>query len=323
MKNADPGRRSLFSQTPLYFVPGMDGIFREHDRKHSMGHWDMKTRTQSVKYRAPAVQRAFQMLKVVAESPAAYNLSDLARSLGWSKSTTHGLIQSLMNIGALEQCPQENTFVLGPVVADLAFQDWQSYRVSGAVTGILESLRDRIQETVFLGVMGRRRTLIVAASESTKHLKLSAHPGTAIALLAGALGKLYLASLTPEAIQRFLKENELPRYTERSITEKNRYLSEIERVSQDGYALDNEEYLAGVRAVAVSIGNRGGLPMALWVVGFAAVLEMAHLTNMIDDIQAAARDIRHAVDREGKPQACWSQRRVDALPGYSLDRLEA
>lgn len=265
-----------------------------------MGHWDMETRTQSVKYRAPAVQRAFQMLKIVAESPAVYNLSDLARSLGWSKSTTHGLIQSLMTIGALEQCPQENTFVLGPTVADLAFQDWQSYRVGGAVKGILESLRDQIHETVFLGAMGRRRTLIVAVAESTKHLKLSAPPGTGIPLLAGALGKLYLSSLAPEAIERFLKENDLPRYTERSITERDRYLSEIERVCRDGYALDNEEYLAGVRAVAVSIGNRGGLPMALWVVGFAAALEMAHLVKMIDDIQKAARDIRQVVDRERK-----------------------
>lgn len=256
----------------------------------------MKNNESRVGYQAPAVQRAFQMLKSVAESPAEQNLSTLARNLGWSKSTTHGLIQSLLNVGALEQGPLGKKFVLGPAVMDLAFQNGNYFQISNKARPILEDLRDQIGETVFLGILGRSRVIIVATAESKKSLKISAPPGTSISLLAGALGKVYLASLPQDKAIKYIQELELPRYTEKTMTDKSGYIAEINKVRQNGYAVDDEEYLPGVRAVAVSVGNCRGLPIALWVVGFAGAMGNAVLPDIIQHIQKTAQNLKKTID---------------------------
>jgi DNA-binding IclR family transcriptional regulator len=257
---------------------------------------DMKNNGASVGYQAPAVQRAFQLLKLVAESPAEQSLSGIARNLGWSKSTTHGLIQSLLSVGALEQGPLGKKIVLGPAIVELAFQSWNYFQVGDKARPILETLRDQIGETVFLGVLGRSRGIIVATAESQKSLKISAPPGTSISLLAGALGKVYLASLSEDQTAEFIQERELPRFTDKTITDKRNYIAEISQVRQNGYAVDDEEYLPGVKAIAVSVGNRRGLPLALWVVGFAGAMEKDVLPNFIQHIQKSAHNLQKIMD---------------------------
>jgi len=252
----------------------------------------MKNKQISTGYQAPAVQRAFQLLKMIADSPAEQRLSSLARNLGWSKSTTHGLIQSLLSVGALEQDPLGKKYVLGPAIVELAFQSRNYFQVAEKARPILDALRDQVGETVFLGVLGRSRGIIVATAESQKSLKLSAPPGTSISLMAGALGKVYLASLPPDQAARFIQDRELPCYTEKTITDKSGYIDEIDRVRRNGYAVDDEEYLPGVRAVAVGVGNHRGLPLALWVVGFAGAMGQAILPNIIEHIQKAARNLQ-------------------------------
>ena len=76
-------------------------------------------------------------------------------------------------------------------------------------------------------------------------------------------------------------------------------LAEITIVRQNGYAVDDEEYLPGVKAVAIRVGNHRGLPMALWVVGFAGSMENAVLPNIIQHIQQAARNLQKMMDSKG------------------------
>ena len=261
---------------------------------------DMKNNALSAGYQAPAVQRAFHLLKLVAESPAEQSLSSLARNMGCSKSTTHGLIQSLLNVGALEQGSLRKKYFLGPAIVELAFQNRNYFQIGDKARPILEALRDQIGETVFLGVMGRSRGIVVATAESQKSLKLSAPPGTSISLRAGALGKVYLASLPQNQAVQFIQERELTRYTEKTITDKSDYLAEIDQVRQNGYAVDDEEFLPGVKAIATGVGNHRGLPLALWVVGFAGAMENGVLPKIIRCIQQAAHDLQKIMDIKGE-----------------------
>lgn len=224
---------------------------------------------ETIGYQAPAVQKAFQLLRVMAESRKELGLSELAQKLGFSKSTTHGLIRALLKVHAIDQSPERKTFFLGPAIVDLAFGSWNYLRVCEQAQPSLEELRDQTGETVFLGVLSRSRGIIMATAEATKPLKISSPPGTSIPLLAGAVGKVFLARLDDEKVTRLIREDGLPAFTPKSIVKEEEYLAELAGVRKQGYALDNEEYLPGVKAVAVSLGNQRGLPLAIWVVGFA------------------------------------------------------
>ena len=222
-------------------------------------------------YTAPAVGKAFELLRIVARSHKSLGLSELATELGYSKSTTHGLVHALINEGALVQAAGGKKLLLGSTIMELAFQSWNYLIINREAQPVLDELRDTINESVFLGMFNRSnaRAVIMATSEAAKPLKISSPPGTSISLFAGAVGKVFLAGMEDERALALIREKGLPRFTENSIVSENELMAELVRVRNRGYALDDEEYIPGVRAVAVSIGNRQGLPLALWVVSFA------------------------------------------------------
>jgi len=236
------------------------------------------------------------LLKLVAESRSEITLSALARQLGFSKGTTHGMIQALLQTGALEQGLHRKGFFLGPTVVDLAFRSWNYFRVVEYAQPILNQLRDRIGETVFLGVLSRSRGLIMATAEAAKPLKISSPPGTSIPLLAGAVGKVFLAQQPKDQVLKIIRDHGLSRFTQRSIVKKDDYLAELESVRRQGYAVDNEEYLPGVKAVAVALGNQGGLPLAIWVVGFADSMGDSVIAGIAEETRQAAVKLREVLD---------------------------
>jgi DNA-binding IclR family transcriptional regulator len=247
-------------------------------------------------YQAPAVQKAFELLKLVAESRSEITLSDLARQLGYSKGSVHGMIQALLQAGALEQAPGRKGYFLGPAVVELAFRSWNYFRVAEYAQPVLNELRDRIGETVFLGVLSRSRGLIMATAEAAKPLKISAPPGTSIPLLAGAVGKVFLAQQRRDQALKIIREHGLVQFTQRSVVKKEDYLAELEAVRRDGYAVDNEEYLPGVKAVAVALGNQRGLPLAIWVVGFADSMANGVIEKIAAETRQTASKLRDALD---------------------------
>jgi DNA-binding IclR family transcriptional regulator len=247
-------------------------------------------------YRAPAVQKAFRLLEAVAEARGAIGLSELAQRLGFSKSTTHGLIHGLLRVGALEQAQRRRGYFLGPLIIELAFHGWNLLQLGETAQPELNALRDRIGETVFLGVLSRRQAVIVARAEANKPLKISSPPGTTLPLLAGAVGKIFLAGLDEHAARVFLRNAGLPRFTAKSPVDAEAYLREIAGVRDCGYAVDKEEYLPGVRAVAAGLGNRRGLPLAVWVVGFAGALPDETLLQMAQATCKAALQLRQLID---------------------------
>ena len=86
------------------------------------------------------------------------------------------------------------------------------------------------------------------------------------------MGKAFLASLKNRVALNLIRFNGLEAFTKRSILDEKTYLKALDWVRRNGYALDEEEYLVGIKAVAVNVGNRRGLPLLIWVVGLAATM---------------------------------------------------
>ena len=243
-------------------------------------------------YEAPAVQKAFELLAMVADAAEGSGVSELSAALGYSKGTVHGLVQALLKAGALDQNPQRKKLFLGPALVELAFKSRSYRRTIQQAQPLLDQLRDRIGLTVFLGMVSRSRVMIIAAAEASHPLKLSSPPGTSLPVLAGALGKMFLSRLDDEKALEVIRRHGLTRYTPKSITDEQAYLKELARVRREGYAVDDEEYLPGVRAVALSLGNHRGLSLALWAVGFAGSMARQAMPGIVREVLDTAEKLK-------------------------------
>ncbi len=255
-----------------------------------------KDNDQPAGYKAPAVHKAFQLLRSVARSQKSLGIVELAKQLGYSKSTTHGLVHALLREGALTQGTGAHKLYLGPAIAELLFSDWHQEKVNELAQPILNDIRDSVSETVILGVRIRSRVLIITTAETSESLKISVPVGSTIPLLGGAVGKVFLSDETPDHALQLIQKHGLRRYTPRSITDATEYLTELDHVRAQGYAVDIEEYLQGIRAVAVALHNRRGLPAALWVVGISASMDTEKMKKIADIAREKAEKLRFELD---------------------------
>ena len=232
------------------------------------------------KYRAPTVRKAFQILRLLARRESGLRLSEIARQLQIGKSTVHGLVAALEQEDAVERDPDSKRFSLGLGLLGLGRAVDARMDLKQVAHPFMEDLRAKTQESVFLGSRSFQHTTIVDIVESTRDLKITSPIGTRLPLLAGATGKVFLAALPAEQAGAWLDAKQLRRYTENSITDAEKYLQELERVRREGYALDDEEYIPGVRAVASAISGPRQPMSAIWVVGFTPSMS-ADKTRMI------------------------------------------
>jgi IclR family transcriptional regulator, acetate operon repressor len=252
------------------------------------------------------VERAFKLLDLLASSEVGYSLSELARLLGMSKGSAFGLLRTLENGGVVE-IDDDRRYTLGPRIYNLT----QAYiRRSGLrrfALPAMQRLAARTGETVFLGLVEsdsiRIIDLVEVPSEHTA-LRLSARRGAYLPLLAGATGRVILASW-PEARRReYLRSHPLPHFTEYSITDPEVFLAAAALTTQTGVGIDREEYLVGVSAVASAVHGLGGELLALiWIVGFSVDFTEEALERAGQALRAETRAVGEALGAESSPES--------------------
>lgn len=224
------------------------------------------------KYQAPSVKKAFQILVLISETDLGVGISEIAKRLGISKSTVHGLTAALEEMGVIIRNPTTKRYSLGYTLVELGKKGLSRIPLRELARRHIEELADETGETVFLGILRDDYIFILDTVESKKKLKITAPSGTKMSLSSGAIGKLFLAFMEENRVLRYLTTKGLTRYTENTITDLEKYLTEIEEIRKKGYAIDREEYLQEVRAVAAIIKPQGDPLGAIWVVGFSSSL---------------------------------------------------
>jgi DNA-binding IclR family transcriptional regulator len=157
---------------------------------------------------------------------------------------------------------------------------------------------EKTQVSVFLGILNRDHVTILDIVESRQDLKITAPIGATIPLFAGAVGKVFLASMEEKQTEEIIRLKGLTRFTENTIVDLEHYNQELKSVRKHGYAVDDEEYIMGVRAVASPIIAVGQLMSAIWVVGFKAGLDEKKMKALIKATKKAAEDIRNGIQEQ-------------------------
>jgi DNA-binding IclR family transcriptional regulator len=94
--------------------------------------------------------------------------------------------------------------------------------------------------------------LYVEVVHSEHSLAIAARVGRHLPVHCTASGRVFLAFLPSEVVEPILNAP-LKAYTEKTITSPARLREELEATRQRGYALDDEEFEVGIRAVSTQV----------------------------------------------------------------------
>jgi len=246
-------------------------------------------------YSAPSVVKAFEILQALADRNEGLGVSALARNLGISKSTVHGIMTTMEELGVVIRDGRTKRFRVGFAMLELVRRSLSGLTLAQVAKIPMELLVERTRETAFLGVLNRDHVTIIEAVDSPQEFKVTAPRGTRLSLRAGAVGKIFLASMERTKALDILRQKGLKRYTSRSITDMGRYLEELDRVVERGYAKDDGEYLEGVTAVAAAIRGDDFPLSAIWSGAFSSNLSEDKHARLIREVETTARDIERTL----------------------------
>jgi len=246
-------------------------------------------------YSAPSVKKAFKILHAIADSPSGLGVSELAKRLNMGKSTVHGIAMGLETLGVLVRDPIQKKFNLGYTLLELSRRAYARMELRDVGRGPIQRLMEKVGETVFLGVMNGDHATILDVVDSHNEMKITSPPGTRLPLLAGATGKVFLAQLEEKKAKEIIQKMGLVRFTSKSIVDQKKFFKEVEETKRRGYAIDDEEYMLGVRAIAAPIQTASPSVVAIWVVGFSSSLNDQKMERVILEIRNTAQEITQSM----------------------------
>lgn len=196
-----------------------------------------------------SVLKAFEVLEHLAASPEPLGVSDLGRRASSDRATVYRQLQTLVAAGWVEQLPDAR-YRLTLKAVEVGGAALEQADIGTRVVPVLAELVAETGETASLAVLDGHEVLVVQRVESTQALKADIKMGSRLPILRSASGRVLLAHLDEAARERLEREGlELPT------------AASLQSWAAQGYAVQEDELMAGMSSVAVPFAAEPNQPM--------------------------------------------------------------
>ncbi|HEV8459809.1 MAG TPA: IclR family transcriptional regulator [Gaiellaceae bacterium] len=242
----------------------------------------MATETRSGTY-SQSLERGLAILSSFRSGSPLLGVSDLAREVGLSRSTTHRYISTLAALGYLQQDPTTRKYRLGPRVLDLGFSAINSMDLREVAAPHLQALSDETGRTVNMAVLDGADIVYIercrTSQRGQRDIDLNLHIGSRLPAYCTSMGKVLLAGLEPERQREVLEEVQFTQRGPNTLTELEDLLVELEKVRENGLAVNNEELAYGLRSIAAPVRSQTGEVVA--AINLAVHRTMVSLDSLV------------------------------------------
>ncbi|MBT2446780.1 IclR family transcriptional regulator [Streptomyces sp. ISL-43] len=160
------------------------------------------------------------------------------------------------------------------------------------IVELLELLRECTGQAVHLALRSGNALMYIRKIESDQPFRTASRVGTRIPMHATAVGKAVLAHLPPEEAEEILRAAGMPALTPRTLTDRARLATELNRVRAHGYAVDDEESEPSVRCLGAPVFDRDGVPVgAVSLTGVTFLTTREELERFSPTLLEAARGV--------------------------------
>lgn len=249
--------------------------------------------------RVQSVERAAAILQILAVEAQPTPLSHLAGALGLAKGTTHGLVQTLKDVGFVDQDPDSGLYAIGAGLLHLGAPALDHNELRSWALNWADALAARSRLAVLVGALEGDHVVVVHHVFRPGAGTQTSLTGTVHPLHASALGKVILAH-DPRAM-RVATAAELESHTYRTVTEWSVLQRQLADIRDLGWAAEVEEESPGAASLAAPIRDRSGYVVAaIGVVGSPDALcdtrlrpRQAVATQVTTAARSVSRELGH------------------------------
>jgi DNA-binding IclR family transcriptional regulator len=256
-------------------------------------------------YTVKSLVKALNILNVLAEEDPPHTLTHLSRRLHLHVSTVHRLLVNLVRHGLVEEDPVSGGYQLSYRVLRMGLRVLDRLDFRRVAQPLLLDLNLRTKETVHLAILQEARAISIEKFGSPQPVGLDARLGGVMPLHCTGVGKTLLAYQGEERLNQIAQSPGFARMTSHTLTTLPQLRRELQRIREQGYALDQEEAVEGLRCVAGPMFNHTGQIVAAFsVAGPATRLTPARIPEIAELVRETSQQIsfRLGFREESRPQ---------------------
>jgi IclR family acetate operon transcriptional repressor len=243
-----------------------------------------------------SVDRAMAILDALGEDQEGYRLRDLAIRTGLSPSTLHRLLTTLERRRFVEFDQTDGAWHVGRQTFSIGSAFVRRRNFVAPALPFLRRLRDLTHETANLGIADDGEVVVLTQVESREIMRAITKVGGRAPMVTSGLGKAILATYSDDDVAAIIRRHGMRRLTPKSVVRAGDLRGVLEQARRDGYALDDQEYLAGLRCVAAVVYNEQAEALAaISVSGLATRVPSERLPQLGRLVNDVARELTLAL----------------------------
>ncbi|GAA1495004.1 IclR family transcriptional regulator [Paeniglutamicibacter kerguelensis] len=238
-----------------------------------------------------SVERAFELLEVIARAGGEAALSELAVDTPLPLPTIHRLLRTLVGIGYVRQLANRR-YSLGPRLIRLG--EVANRQLGALATPVLKNLVNTLGESANIAVLDGDMVTYIAQAQSPQSMRMITEVGRRSTLHGTGVGKAILSVLDDDRVRRLVDQAGMAVYTPNTITTVSRLFADLEQIRRRGYAIDEEEQELGVRCFAMAVPG-APTPMAISISGPVTRVTEDFAERAIPELRSAALQLSNSL----------------------------
>jgi IclR family transcriptional regulator, pca regulon regulatory protein len=221
----------------------------------------------------------------------ALTLSEVAERTGLARAVVRRFLYTLVELGYA--MTDGKHFRLTAKILDLGYACFSSFSLPKIAERFLEELTLETKESSSASVLDGDEIVYVARLQTRRIMSVSLSIGSRLPAFCTSMGRVLLAHLPGEALERYLKTAKFQRFTDKTISDPETLRKELSTVFKQGYALVDQELEIGLRSLAVPVFASGGRVVAAINIGTQAarITKGEVLQQFLPVLRKAAKNI--------------------------------
>ncbi len=220
-------------------------------------------------------------------------IREISSITGFPPATTHRIASTLVKRRYFNQDPVTKNYSLSLRFLELGTKVQQQFDLPTIARPHLQQLMSETGESANLAIWDGDSVVYLDQVQSDKSmLKIFTRLGTRVPLYSTGVGKMLLSRWSKPKLDSYLKRTKLISYTPNTLVSRSKILKELDRISERGFAVDNEEMEEGVRCVAALVfDHRQRIAAAVSISGAAMRITPDRIENFGEKVKQCALDI--------------------------------
>ena len=206
-----------------------------------------------------SLDKALQIVEAMSASSGTMRLQDIAGQVGMPVSTVLRMLNTFVKTGYAYQDPNTSRYGLTYKFSTLSSPANLRESLISCGHQILLDLCNEVGESCSLIVESEDNIIHIDSSEPSGKMLMS-HPylGQSAPLYCTGAGKIFLLNRSDPELDLYLQHTEFRRFTDHTLTSPDALKKEVDTARECGWAMDNEEYIEGIRCIAAGIRDGSG-----------------------------------------------------------------